>query len=77
MTAPLSPSDAAAYLARWREVAALEAELSRADPMALRLRQLAALFEARHLFPADAERERETEALREVWRRLRESGVDG
>jgi hypothetical protein len=44
--------------------------------MTLRLHQLSALFAARHLVPPDPARDRETEALREFWRRLRDARVD-
>lgn len=73
MRTPPSPAEAAAYLARWIEVGEREAAVTRAEPMALRLRQLCALFEARHLFPADAGRERESEIVRRRWQRLREA----
>jgi len=73
MSKPLTPADAAAYLARWSEVGAREATLARAEPIATRLRQLCAMFDARHLFPADPAREQDAMAVRRRWQRLRES----
>lgn len=72
MSDPISPVDAKAYLARWSEVARTETALARAESIEARFRQLNALFDARHLFPADLCREEENEVLRRRWRHLRE-----
>jgi hypothetical protein len=73
MSKPVTPTDAAAYLARWAEVGAREAALARAEPIDIRFKQLCAMFDARHLFPADVAREQEATEVRGRWRRLRES----
>jgi hypothetical protein len=73
MSKPVTPTDAAAYLARWAEVGAREVELARAEPIDIRFRQLCAMFDARHLFPADVAREQEAMTVRGRWQRLRES----
>ncbi|MFO1456221.1 MAG: hypothetical protein U1F18_08240 [Steroidobacteraceae bacterium] len=72
MSDPISPADAKAYLARWSEVERADTALARAESIELRFRQLNALFEARHLFPADPRREQENNALRGRWQHLRE-----
>ena len=71
MSEPLMPADAAAYLARWARVEERETALARAEPSALRFRQLCAMFDARHLFPTDPDRDRESAAVRDRWQRLR------
>ncbi len=63
---------AAQLVARWSEVERVETALARAESVESRFRQLNALFEARHLFPADPQRERENDALRGRWQQLRE-----
>jgi hypothetical protein len=73
MSKPLTPADAAAYLARWPEVGAREMALAHAEPMATRFRQLCVLFDSRRLFPADPEREQEAVEVRRRWQRLRET----
>jgi len=77
MTKPLTPADAAAYLRRWAEVETRQVELDRDELLEARFRQLCALFDARHLFPADQGREAEAEIVRERWRRLREAYGSG
>lgn len=77
MPKPLTPTDAAAYLARWTEVGARETTLARAESIAIRFRQLSAMFDARHLLPADPDREQEAMAVRRRWQRLRESLPSG
>lgn len=72
MSDPISSVDAKAYLSRWPEVTRAETTLARAESVEGRFRQLNALFDARHLFPADLGREQENEALRGRWRQLRE-----
>ncbi len=57
MSKPVTPADAATYLARWTEVGAHEVALAHAEPIGVRFKQLCALFDARHLFPADPSRE--------------------
>ena len=46
---------------------------ARGEPVEVRLRQLSALFDSRHLFAADPLREAEDEALRRRWQQLRET----
>lgn len=69
----ISPDDARAYLGRWSELREREADLARSEPVEVRLRQLSALFDSRHLFAADPLREAENEALGLRWQRLRET----
>jgi hypothetical protein len=73
MSKPVAPTDAAAYLARWAEVGAREGELAGATSMEIRFRQLCALFDARHLFPANPASEQEVTMVRQRWQRLREA----
>jgi hypothetical protein len=73
MSRPVTPADAAAYLARWDELDAREEALGRATPIDVRFRQLCAMFDARHLFPTDPAREQEATRVRQRWQRLRES----
>jgi hypothetical protein len=74
MSEALTPADAKSYLARWAEVGEREAELARRESVTLRFRQLCAMFDARHLFPADPDRDRESDAVRSRWQQLRETG---
>ena len=69
----ISPADARAYLGRWPDLRKREADLARGEPVEVRLRQLSALFDSRHLFAADPLREAEDEALRRRWQQLRET----
>lgn len=73
MSEPLTPADAKGYLARWSEVGEREAELARGESVTLRFRQLCAMFDARHLFPADPDRDREADAVRCRWQWLRDA----
>ena len=67
----IDPAQAAAYLKRWRTVAARERVELRATPLEQKFRQLSALFASRALFPADSRLELEVEEVRERWARIR------
>lgn len=67
----LTPQQAHAYLERWRLVGEMEAAELRRTPMETKLRQLAALMQARRVFGVEPSREMETEAVRERWARIK------
>lgn len=69
----MSVEEARAYVERWQLVSETELDELRASSIALKLRQLGALMEARGLFPAEPNREREVEQVRERWALLRRS----
>lgn len=69
----MSVEEARAYVERWQLVSETELVELRASPIELKLRQLAALMEARNFFPAEPNREQEVERVRERWALLRRS----
>lgn len=68
---PMSPDQAREYTRRWREASLREAEELRDASPELKLQQLAALVASRDIFPADPLRERDKQATRERWQKLR------
>lgn len=69
--ARITPTQAAAYLARWRDVSRQEAADLRATPVDVKFRQLCALLESRAIFPADPDRDARPAALVARWGRIR------
>lgn len=67
----LTPAQAASYLARWAAVTDREIVELREMPITQKMRQLSALFATRALFPPDPAEQREADALRERWARIR------
>jgi hypothetical protein len=65
----ISPEQARAYLKRWELVREFEAAEMRRTPLALKLRQLAALMNSRGMF--ESERDAGIRAVRERWSCLR------
>ena len=69
----ITRAQAQAYLKRWAEVEAFEAEELRRTPMEVKLRQLSALMASRSLFPADPTREKGVKQVRRHWAKLRKA----
>jgi len=73
MAQPVPPTDAAACLARRAEAGERAAALTGAERMEIRFWLLCAMFDSRHLLPADLSREQEVLAVHRRWQRLRDS----
>ena len=69
--AAITPEEALAYFRRWELVREAEAREVRRTSMETKLRQLAALMAARHVFGPDPDREAQIQVVRERWARLR------
>ncbi|MCM2309916.1 MAG: hypothetical protein NDI84_00815 [Steroidobacteraceae bacterium] len=69
--AQITPSQATAYLARWRDVNQQEAADLRNTPLDVKLQQLCALSASRAAFPADPDRDARAAAVAARWCRIR------
>jgi hypothetical protein len=67
----ITPEEIQAYCKRWELMTQREIEELRRTPIEVKFRQLAALFEARHLFPPEPDREEGVRLVRERWAQLR------
>jgi hypothetical protein len=68
----ITSEDARQFLDRWALVNAHEIEELRRTPMETKLRQLASLMAARHLF-ADPQRDKEASEVQRRWAQLRQA----
>jgi len=69
--AEITPDEARAYLKRRELLSEAEVEELRPTPIEVKLRQLAALMESRHLFGPEPDREEKVCLVRERWVQLR------
>ena len=69
--AAITPEQALAYFRRWELVRDAEARELRRTSMETKLKQLAALMAARHVFGPEPDREAQIQVVRERWARLR------
>jgi len=67
----ITPTQATAYLARWREVNLQEAADLRATPLDVKFRQFCALTTSRAVVPADPDRGASAALVAERWSRIR------
>jgi hypothetical protein len=67
----ITPEQARAYLKRWELVSQAEVAELRRTTLEIKLQQLAALMESRHLFGPEPDREAGVLEVRERWARLR------
>ena len=71
LMAQITPTQATAYLARWREVNRREAADLRTTPLEVKFRQLCALTASRAVVPADPDRGASAALVAERWNRIR------
>jgi hypothetical protein len=69
--AQITPAQATAYLARWREVNRQEADDLRATPLDVKFRQFCALTASRAVVPADPDRSAGAASVAGRWKRIR------
>ena len=69
----ITPEEARAYFARWELVQEIKTAELRRTSMDTKLRQLSALMASRHLFANSPDRERDAQAVRQRWARLRQA----
>jgi hypothetical protein len=67
----ITPEQAQSYIERWRLVREAEDAQLRRSSLETKLRQLAALMQARSAFGVHPERDAEIEMVRERWARIR------
>jgi len=71
--AHMTPEEGRAYLERWALAQEVELSELRRTPLSLKLKQLSALMASRHVFAADADRERQIQVVRARWQLLRQA----
>lgn len=72
----LTAESIAAYQKRWRIMEGQQLRELQSAPEELRLRQVVAIMQSRHLFPVDSNRDSEIQLLRQRWKALRAAYVD-
>lgn len=69
--AHITPTQATAYLARWREVNRQEADDLRTTPLDVKFRQFCAMTAFRAVVPANPDRSAGAASVAERWNRIR------
>ena len=69
--AAITPDEARVFLGRWKLVREQEILELRCTSMETKLKQLSALMASRQIFGMDPDRERDAQAVRERWVKLR------
>lgn len=71
--APITSKQAQDYLNRWKLLHEVEIQELRSASLDLKARQLATLMASRNLFREDHDRQKDVDAVRQRWSRIREA----